>query len=421
MAQVPNVDGAWQARIRERLRHRRQRCVHCVTRNPRLPSGVPFRLRWRPWMLGAAVWIAPAIFATVSTIAQHRLRNEPLPNAADLLFSGLDWLIYGIVSPFIFAVCNRWPVVRPLVRQRVTLHAGFAVLTAIIWAVSGKFMQLGLNYLFRRDELRKFLADMGDAVLRNATMDIVNWIFVTLPFGVIVYTCVAVLAHAFRYSSEMKERELQLARVSEQLAGARFAALEAQINPHFLFNTLNTIAVRARDGDNRGTVRMVEQLSDLLRRTLTRHRSSEVTLEEELDMIREYVAIEEARFPDRLTVGIHVDRALRQAALPGFALQHLVENAIRHGIARRPGAGTVQVHARRDSETLELSVVDDGAGIPSTPPMPGHGIENTRERLRALYGDRASLTVAPNATGGTTATLRVPFRELAMEAGLAER
>ena len=372
-------------------------------------------------MLGAAVWIAPAIFATVSNIAQHRLRGEPLPNAADLLFSGLDWLIYGIVAPFIFAVCNRWPVVRPVVRQRVALHAGFAVLTAVIWAVSGKIMQLGLNYLFRRDELQKSLADMGDTVLQNATLDIVGWIFITLPFGVIVYTCVAVLAHAMRYLGETRERELQLARVSEQLASARFAALEAQLNPHFLFNTLNTIAVRARDGDGAGTVRMVEQLSDLLRRTLTRHRSSEVTLEEELDLVRQYVAIEEARFPDRLTVGVHVDRTLRHAAVPGFALQHLVENAIRHGIARRPGAGTVQVHGRRDGDVLELSVIDDGAGLTSSAAVPGHGIENTRERLRAMYGDGASLTVAPNANGGTTAILRVPYRELAMEAGVAER
>jgi two-component system, LytTR family, sensor kinase len=382
---------------------------------------VPFRLRWRPWMLGAAVWIAPAIFATVSTIAQHRLRGEPLPNAADLLFSGLDWLIYGIVAPFIFAVCNRWPVVRPLVRQRVLLHAGFAILTAVIWAVSGKFMQLGLSYLFKRDELRRSLADMGDAVLHNATMDIVGWIFITLPFGVIVYTCVAVLAHAIRYSAETRERELQLTRVSEQLASARFSALEAQLNPHFLFNTLNTIAVRARDGDGPGTVRMVEQLSELLRRTLTRHRSSEVTLEEELALVRQYVAIEEARFPDRLTVRIEIDRGCRQAAVPGFALQHLVENAIRHGIAHRPGAGTVQVQARRDGDILELSVIDDGAGLSSPATVPGHGIENTRERLRAIYGDRASLTVLPNVNGGTTAVLRVPYRELAMEAGVADR
>ncbi|HZI27834.1 MAG TPA: histidine kinase [Gemmatimonadaceae bacterium] len=382
---------------------------------------MPFRLRWRPWMLGAAVWIAPAIFATASTIAQHRLRNEPLPNVADLLFAGLDWLIYGILAPVIFAVCNRWPVVRPIVRQRVLLHVGFAFLTAVAWAVGGKVLQLGLNYLFRRDQLREFLATLGDDVVRNAAMDIIGWIFITLPFGMIVYTCVAVLAHAVRYLSDAKEREVQLARVSEQLAGARVAALESQLNPHFLFNALNTIAVRARDGDGPGTVSMVEQLSDLLRRTLSRHRSSEVTLEEELDLIRQYVAIEQARFPDRLTVTIQVDRDLHSAAVPGFSLQHLVENAIRHGIARRPGAGTVQISARRDGETLVLVVVDDGAGLTAAELPVGHGIENTRERLRVLYGETAALTIEPNATGGTTATLRVPFHEIALEAGVAQR
>jgi two-component system LytT family sensor kinase len=193
------------------------------------------------------------------------------------------------------------------------------------------------------------------------------------------------------------------------------------LNPHFLFNALNTIAVRARDGDGPGTVLMVEQLSDLLRRTLSRHRSSEVTLEEELDLIGQYVAIEQARFPDRLAVTIQVDRDLHQAAVPGFSLQHLVENAIRHGIALRPGAGTVQIRARRDGETLVLAVVDDGAGLKATEPPAGHGIENTRERLRVLYGERAALAIQPNATGGTTATLRVPFREIALEAGIAQR
>jgi two-component system, LytTR family, sensor kinase len=371
-------------------------------------------------MLGAAVWIAPAIFATVSDIGQQRIRGEPMPALPDLLFAGLDWLIYGILAPVIFAICSRWPVVRPLVRQRVALHAFFATIMSLAWAIGGKIMQFGLNYTFRRDQVEQFLS--GDDVLRAATLDIVGWIFITLPFGVIVYTCVAVLAHAMQYMSEVKEREVQLARISEQLASARFAALQAQLNPHFLFNTLNTIAVRARDADNAGTVRMVEQLSDLLRRTLTRHTSTEVTLDEELDLVRQYVAIEEARFPDRLTVNIVVDDSLAAAAVPGFALQHLVENAIRHGIARRPGAGAVRVTARRNGEMLEVQVIDDGVGLGESIAIPtGHGIENTRERLRALHGDRASLTLARNATGGTTATLRVPFRVLALEADVAQR
>jgi LytS/YehU family sensor histidine kinase len=304
----------------------------------------------------------------------------------------------------------------------MALHLGFAVLSCVVWAVGGKILQFGLNFTFRRDEALKFIGELPDPRWLAITSDVVGWIFVTLPFGVIVYTCVAFLAHAMRYLSLAQEREVQLARVSEQLAGARVAALQAQLNPHFLFNTLNTIAVRARDGDRAGTARMVEQLSDVLRRSLTRHRSSEVALEEELDLVRQYVAIEEARFPDRLTVAIEVNPALHHAAVPGFALQHLVENAIRHGIARRPGAGTVRVSARRDGDVLELRVTDDGAGLDETVPIPaGHGIENTRERLKVLYGEKASLTVAPTQTGGTVATLRVPFHEIVLEADVAQR
>jgi len=373
-------------------------------------------------MLGSAVWIAPAIFATMSDIAQRRMQKEPLPNLAELLFVGGDWLIYGIVAPAIFAVCNRWPVVKPLVRQRMALHVGFALLSCVVWAVGGKILQFGLNFTIRRDEALKVLAALPDPVWLAITSDVVGWIFITLPFGVIVYTCVAVLAHAMRYLSLAQEREVQLARVSEQLAGARFAALQAQLNPHFLFNTLNTIAVRARDGDGPGTVRMVEQLSDVLRRTLTRHRASEVALEEELDLVRQYVAIEEARIPDRLTVSIDVPTALLFAAVPGFALQHLVENAIRHGIARRPGAGSVQVTAARDGDVLELIVADDGAGLSEAISIPrGHGIENTRERLKVLYGEKASLSVSRRSSGGTIATLRVPFHEVALEADVAQR
>jgi two-component system LytT family sensor kinase len=178
--------------------------------------------------------------------------------------------------------------------------------------------------------------------------------------------------------------------------------------------------VRARDGDTGGTVRMVEQLSDVLRRTLTRHQANEVTLDEELELVRQYLAIEEARFADRLRVTFDVDDALLAAAVPGFALQHLVENAIRHGVTRRTGSGHLRVSARRRGDSLELSVVDDGVGIdPAVPAPPGHGIENTRERLRVLYGAGAALTVTPAAGGGTEATLRVPYRELALGSDVA--
>ena len=357
-------------------------------------------------LLVAAVWIAPALFAAVDDFAQRRLAGEPMPPLRQVLFSGGDWLVYAILTPPIFAITRRWPIERPNVQSRVALHLAAAVLFCIAWAVSGKLLQLGIGLFVDAKALEFGLAPR----------DWVSWIFTTLPFGVVVYFFVAGAAHAIRFFAQSSEREVQLARLSEQLAGARFAALEAQVNPHFLFNTLNTIAVRARDGDTTGTVRMVEQLSELLRRTLRRHRASEIRLEEELDLVRQYLAIERARFSDRLEPVFAIAADVGEAAVPSFAVQHLVENAIRHGIARRTGAGLVEISARRDGERLEVSVADDGAGIGGEAAIPAdRGIANTRERLRGLYGDRASLDVVQRPEGGTVARLRVPFQRIQRE------
>lgn len=354
----------------------------------------------------AALWIAPALLAMINHVAQMRLHGEGWPPLRDLLFSGGDWFIYAFLTPPIFAIARRWPITRSRVRARVALHLGISLLFCVAWAVGGKLLQVAIGVFVDARALEEGLAPR----------DWISWIFTTLPFGAIVYLCIAGVALAIQYFFEAQEREVQVARLSEQLAGARFAALEAQVNPHFLFNTLNTIAVRARDGDTAGTVMMVEQLSEMLRRTLSRHRGREVTLAEELDLVRQYLAIEQARFSDRLQPAFDVGDAVLNAAVPSFALQHLVENAIRHGIAKRTGAGSLRIRASRDRDVLELSVEDDGAGVPPDLTVPdGRGLANTRERLDSLYGGRASLQLTGSARGGTIATMRVPYREMAPE------
>ncbi|HTM25689.1 MAG TPA: histidine kinase [Vicinamibacterales bacterium] len=376
--------------------------------------------RLRPWMLVSAVWIAPAVFASLGEIGHRRLSGDPPATMGELLWAGGDWLIYALITPAIFWISARWPLVRPHLLRRAMIHLGFALLFCVAWAVLGKALEALLLITLRPQKFKAAVAAAGGHFFGRLEVDVLHWILTTVPFGIIVYLCVAGLAHAIRYFVEAGEREVQLARLSEQLAGARFAALQAQLNPHFLFNTLNTIAVRARDGDTTGTVRMVEQLSDVLRRTLTRHRVNEVTLDEELGLARQYLAIEQARFSDRLRVSFEIDESRLSAAVPSFALQHLIENAVRHGIARHTGASLVLVRARRDGDTLELSVADDGPGIdPEAARRPGHGIENTQERLRALYGGPASLVVTSAAGGGTVATLRVPLREMPLESDIA--
>jgi hypothetical protein len=306
-------------------------------------------------MLVSAVWIAPAVLATISRVAERRLNGEPPASAQDLLWAGGDWLVYAVLTPPIFAVSRRWPIARPHVARRALLHLGFALIFCVAWASLGKMLQILLAFLFRRGELQALIRSAGGQFWEKLGRDLLGWIFTTLPFGVVVYLSIAGIAHAIRYFFEATDREIQLARVSEQLAGARLAALQAQLNPHFLFNSLNTIAVLVRDGDRRKATQVIEQLSDVLRSTLGRTRATEVTLDDELTLVRQYLAVEQARFSDRLRPTLDIDPATRSAAVPRFALQHLVENALRHGIAKRtdrPGGRD----GAAGGDILELSV-----------------------------------------------------------------
>ncbi len=350
-------------------------------------------------MIVSAAWIGPAVFAVINRIAQARLQGWEPATLRELLFEFGDWLLYAFLTPGVFAISKKWPLARPHLVSRAVLHFFFSLLFCVAWATCGQVLRLIL--------MRNF---------DQVGIEWLSWIFTTLPFGVAVYLCVVGIEHATRYFIDAREREVQVARLSEQLAGARFAALQAQLNPHFLFNTLNTITVLVRDNDRQGAVSIIEHLSELLRRTLSRHQANEVTLGEELDLVRQYVAIEQARFSDRLRPEFRIPESLMSAMMPSFALQHLVENAIRHGIAKDSDAGLLLVTATRSADMLEIIVINDGVSIdPSIAAPPGHGIENTRERLRALHGEYATLEIAPRPEGGTIATLRVPYREMRPE------
>lgn len=372
-------------------------------------------------MLVSAIWLWPAIFGVVDRVVQGRLQGWGPASAAELLFQFWDWLAYALVTPAIFWASARWPVVGERLRRHAAIHLGLALLFCVVWAVVGKVLQLAIGAMLDPDALLRAISGAGPHLGAAITRNVVSWIATTIPFGVVVYTTVAALAHAIGYFAEARDREVQLARLSEQLATARLGALRAQVNPHFLFNTLNTLVVLVRDGDRAGAVRIIELMSEVFRRTLRRDPGDETALGEELELVRQYLAIEEARFPDRLRVTFEVAPGLERAAVPSFALQHLVENSIRHGIARREEAGQVWVTIARDGDALVMTVADDGIGVSAGEAPAGHGIANTRERLRALHGARASLTVEPRAGFGTVATLSVPHREVAPEAGDAGR
>src|SRR6185503_16059927 len=193
---------------------------------------------------------------------------------------------------------------------------------------------------------------------------------------------------------------------------AQLTALRSQLQPHFLFNTLNSIAVLMRKNSNEEAVDMLTGLADLLRHSLKNSEAQEVSLKEELEFLECYLGIEKLRFKDRLRVNMKIEPDTLEALVPNLILQPIVENAIRHGIEQRSASGLLEISAQRQNGTLSLEVRDDGPGLsPEDKPGEGQiGLANTRTRLRQLYGEAQSFELRNEVGGGAVATMAIPFR-----------
>jgi LytS/YehU family sensor histidine kinase len=247
-----------------------------------------------------------------------------------------------------------------------------------------------------------------------------SWYLSALPLTTLTYFGILGVGAALTHLNEARRREMDTVRLSAQLAEARLGALQMQLHPHFLFNTLNAITVLARDGDTVGVTRMLTLLSELLRDVLRLDASHDVPLTEELAFGRRYLDIELVRFADRLSVRESVAEEAQILLVPAFVLQPLIENALRHGLAPRAAGGTVEIGARVVDDLLELSVRDDGVGLRagwSGADDYGIGLSNTAARLAELHGDKGELTVRPAPGGGTVAIVRLPVRALSVERG----
>lgn len=244
--------------------------------------------------------------------------------------------------------------------------------------------------------------------------------------SILMFCMISGIAYCVFYYAQARENGIAAARLSGQLSQARLEALRAQLNPHFLFNAMNSIAMLARRGDQAAAVRMVAGLSDLLRYSLDEARPQVVTLRDELEFVTRYLEIEHVRFGDQLRVVLDVDETLMDAEVPSLAVQTLVENAVRHGLSNRAGMCEIRVGAVVVGGALTLTIRDNGAG-----PDPsatngsaagrGVGISNTRARLRELYGDEGALELARAEGGGAVATLRLPWSDAPLLAARAAR
>jgi signal transduction histidine kinase len=364
----------------------------------------------RLWLVIAAACVVPAVLDGSLTYAQGRLSGR-VPGWQEIFWQSNEWLILGALTPLVYWLARRYPLRPPIRGRNLLAHVGGALLLCIGWATAGASL--------------RWVLGIGPTQITK-TQHLTNWLLTTIPWGTFMYFTTLGCMHAFAYFVEAKERESQAARLAAQIAEARLGALRMQLHPHFLFNSLNAITVLVRDNDTAGAGRMLELLSDVLRQVLRSDQRHEVSVADELRFLERYLAIEQVRFSDRLTVRFAIDDSLRDAAVPEFLLQPLVENALRHGIAHRAEGGVVEISVRRDGGTLLLTVGDNGPGANAAGNGDGTGLglSNIRERLATLYGAgaRVELTSRPPATGGgTVATVRIPFRRLSEPVAPAQR
>lgn len=311
------------------------------------------------------------------------------------LINSLPWIP---VTLAVVALAVRYPVTRSTWKRHLPVHLvalplvtwGANVLVVLgFWSSSGTFQGWG-------------------TLARSA----VYWALLRIHVAALVYAAIAAVTQGFLYYRDVRDRELRVARLEGQLARARLQALNAQMRPHFLFNTLHTIGQLWRSGRSDDADAMLDHLGALFQKVQATSSRPEVPLEEELEMVRGYLAIEETRFADRLRAEVRATPEALRCRVPPLLLQPLVENAVRHGISASSSAGRVEVDARVLDETMVMEVRDDGPGMSSPTPSPGAGtgLRNTRERLSQLYGSEASLELDTPPGGGVAVRIVMPAR-----------
>ena len=307
-----------------------------------------------------------------------------------LLLSLTLWWCWGLVTPLILWADRRIPVPSKQFARRVLAHFIPSLLVTTVYV-----------YLLRAVRAAFGIAEWNGLL---GGMFLWNWLIYWLILGA---------WQAYRYYDHYLAAELRLERLEKNFSEARLNALRMQLDPHFLFNALNTISSQV-ERDPKLARGMIEHLGDLLRLSLESKDRPEVPLAEEMAFLEHYLAIQKIRFGNNLRIETRIAPEVKYASVPCFFVQPLVENAIRHGISRRASGGTVIVSAHRDGNRLDIRVADDGVGLPTGWTLEnsgGVGLSVTRQRVAGLYPDgETCFAVNRRAGGGTEVEISLPLR-----------
>ena len=352
------------------------------------------------WSLIFLAWLIPSTIAMLQSTASYLLRGALAQEWPWVLMQLPRWMTWALFTPLVFYAARRFPFHRERLASFIWVHLAIAMaISAVIEIV---WLQISLM-------LQSYLEPEAMARIRSNYAEMYSAAVLSrLVGGAFTYAAVLGVATTLRYHQRVREREIRAAQLEAQLALAQVQALKMQVHPHFLFNTLHAITVLIRE-DPTAATRVVTRLGDLLRLTLSRATTAQVSFRRELEILTLYLEIERTRFHDRLEIEYDVQPATLGALVPDLILQPLVENAIRHGVSPNPGTGRIRVRSRREGDSLVLEIRDNGAGLPSERPTDGIGLTTTRARLDRLYGDRHQLTLANLPEGGCVARIRIPF------------
>lgn len=329
------------------------------------------------------------------------LSGIPIQWAALIPLGQACALLWVLVAPFAWKLSERFPLF-----ESESPRGPWKLPHALLHLLAALSFAAGMSALFSPVVRWTYDAIYPiERTWREALAVTANYFF--FP-KVLFYWLVVAAQHAFQISARLQAESLRATRTEQQLVRSRLDVLRMQMNPHFLFNALNSISALIGAREAQRASQVVARLGDALRASLDEEQVTSTSLEIELAHVENYLEIERCRFGDRLHFEVEVPDELLGAEVPRWILQPLVENAVTHGLEADARAGWIRLSARQDSQGLSIWLEDDGPG-PSETPRDGIGLGNTRERLETLFGTRASVELLPREAGGSRVELRLPL------------
>ena len=353
------------------------------------------RRKLMPLCIGLGLWVGlVSLFAVQAVVVNSESWSSSLTRACSF------WLLWLFFLPVVVWLSLRFPLERPQALFQIGIHlAACALIIAVSQAAYRTFMPLPP---LPPNAAQVPLREMGWPGMRAAP-------------DILIYLATMSACVAFAHFRKSQERERRAIELEARLAQAKLRALRMQINPHFLFNTLNAISALVHTSPHTADD-MITDLSELFRVSLESSEEQEIPLSRELELLQHYLAIEQRRFGKRLRVEQNVAPEILNALVPTLILQPLVENAIRHGIESCADVGKIAIHARRDGGKITLSISDNGKKpvdfslVENKLGRQGIGLANTQARLQQLYGEAQSFSVGQGGLGGWTVEIKMPFR-----------